>query len=75
VGGILNMTGNERITFKINLYCSAITIVISLILIPTLGAIGAAISTAAVVVIQMSWLSINVRKILGFTPMNIFRSV
>jgi O-antigen/teichoic acid export membrane protein len=72
VGGLLNMSGNENATLRINVISAIIIVSTSLIFIPIWGAIGAAFASAFGIVVQMTLMTLKVKKVLGFTPMNIF---
>lgn len=65
VGFLLNMTGHERLTRNIAVTNSILGIGLYLLLIPTLGALGAAISLSLVLVLQNLVALVYVWKRLG----------
>ncbi|MDV7142067.1 polysaccharide biosynthesis C-terminal domain-containing protein [Tropicimonas sp. TH_r6] len=66
VGVLLMMTGNERAVRNGALLAAAIVLVASVVLIPTLGAIGAAIAAAGAVIAMNLFSVFMVRRKLGF---------
>lgn len=66
VGYLLLMSGNEKKMRNNMFFCTAINIVLNILLIPELGIIGAALATASVMVLQnviaviIAWRSLNI---------------
>lgn len=75
VGGLLNMSGNENVTLRINVISALIIVLMSLVLIPLYGAVGASLASALGIVVQMTLMTMKVKQILGFAPMNIFAKI
>ncbi|MDA8744866.1 polysaccharide biosynthesis C-terminal domain-containing protein [Rubripirellula amarantea] len=66
VGYLLSMTGHERDLRRATLIGSVVAIVVSLILIPRLGLIGAAMATAIASILQNLLMTVSVKQRLGF---------
>jgi O-antigen/teichoic acid export membrane protein len=64
----LNMTGHEKLTFRSQLFAVIFNIILNFILIPAFGMVGAAIATAAAIVISNLLLVLFVWRKLGFNP-------
>ena len=62
---VLKMTGHERISFRILVAASITNIAFNLALIPLLGMLGAAISTAVTLVAAHAVLALAVSRSLG----------
>jgi O-antigen/teichoic acid export membrane protein len=62
---LLNMTGHHRDTMRVYAFAAAASIVLNLLLIPTLGITGAAIGTYTAMLGGNVWLYRLVRKRLG----------
>lgn len=62
---LLNMTGHEMVTLRGVLLGTAVNVVLSLALIPQLGAVGAAIATASTLFSWNVYLYVQVRKCLS----------
>jgi len=71
---LLNMTGHQNITAWILACTGATNIALNAILIPYLGLIGAATSTAVSILISRFWLLIFVKRRLGVNAMVLARS-
>lgn len=69
VGYLLLMTGNERSMLGVAGMGTLVIFVTSLLLIPPLGATGAAYATAATVAIRNLLAAMVVKRRLGFTPL------
>ena len=68
VGILLQMTGNEK-TYRNCTFASAVAqLVLCLVLIPELGALGAAIATASAIVVTNGLSLIFAKRALGFIP-------
>jgi O-antigen/teichoic acid export membrane protein len=61
----MNMSGNQNVTMKAMLMSVFANIILSLTLVPSLGGLGAAVSTAASLFIWNSTLWFLVRKKIG----------
>ena len=68
VGVLLDMSGNQRFPALAYLGALALNLVIGMLLIPSMGLIGAAISTAASWSIAHVWLAIIASRRLGIRP-------
>jgi O-antigen/teichoic acid export membrane protein len=68
VGFLLLMSGLQAQSMKIEAVSAAVMIVLTLVLVPRFGLIGAAIATATSVVITNVWSLVAVRKRLGLFP-------
>jgi O-antigen/teichoic acid export membrane protein len=68
VGVLLDMSGNQRFPAVAYLGALVLNLVFGILLIPPLGLIGAAISTAASWAIAHAWLAIIVTRRLGIRP-------
>lgn len=66
VGYLLNMTGHERLMRNISVACTLAGLMLFFILIPVLGALGATLALAIVLVLQNSIALISARIRLGF---------
>jgi O-antigen/teichoic acid export membrane protein len=62
---LLNMTGHHRDTLGVYAVAAAANIGLNLLLIPTLGIVGAALATYAAMLTGNAWLYLLVRKRLG----------
>jgi len=67
VAFLLMMTGHERIHLYVNLIAAMLSISLSLLLIPYLGAVGAAISSAVPLIVVNLLRTYFVKKKLGFS--------
>jgi O-antigen/teichoic acid export membrane protein len=68
VGYLLNMTGHERDTFRGVAFSAIVTIVLSVILIPPFGIVGAAVAKGVTVAVWNLLLLRQVKRRLGFYP-------
>ena len=68
VGGLLNMTGNQSISFRCSLISFLMMTLALVCLIPRFGLIGAALAQAIGVSTNMLCLSVACRYQLGFAP-------
>ncbi|MCX4190256.1 oligosaccharide flippase family protein [Methylophaga sp. OBS3] len=68
VGYLLAMTGNEKQSFKAQIFSVFISIALSILLIPKMGAIGAAIAVSTGIVVWNSILGFLVYKKIGIRP-------
>jgi O-antigen/teichoic acid export membrane protein len=68
VGFLLLMSGLQMQSMKIEAVSATIMIVLTLVLVPRFGLIGAAIATATGVVITNAWSLVVVRRRLGLFP-------
>ena len=65
VGFVLMMTGHERLMRNNMAFCAFLNIVLNSILIPIYGALGAAITSAIVLILQNVIAAIMIRRVLG----------
>ena len=75
VGLLLSMTGHEKFALRASGLAAVCMLVLCFVLIPQYGVMGAAIAQAVSLSAHMLLNSWFVKKILGFTPMNIFARV
>lgn len=68
VGYLLAMTGNEKQSFKAQIFSVFISIALSILLIPKMGAIGAAIAVSTGIVVWNSILGFLVYQKIGIRP-------
>jgi O-antigen/teichoic acid export membrane protein len=68
VGFLLLMSGNQMQLIKIQAASAAVMIVLTFVLVPRIGLIGAAIATTASVVMTNLWALGSVRRRLGLFP-------
>jgi len=68
VGLLLNMTGHQRLCAKIFGTSALINVVLNALLIPQLGIVGAALATAATMILWNLWLLIMVARKLDLHP-------
>lgn len=71
VGFLLTMTGREKVMRNISLVCSALGLLAFLVLIPMLGAVGAALSLAMVLMLQNFVAAIFVWRRMGIVMLPI----
>ncbi|WP_242472626.1 lipopolysaccharide biosynthesis protein [Ectothiorhodospira mobilis] len=67
VGLLLNMTGHERQVTRVVAVAALVNVALNLLLIPMLGATGAALATSAATVLWNAWLWFVVRERLGIS--------
>ena len=73
-GSFLNMTGLERTSFRNGIIGAALVVILSVLLIPHFGTIGAAIASAASTVFRNSAATVAVWRRHGlFLPLGIVR--
>jgi O-antigen/teichoic acid export membrane protein len=65
VGYLLTMSGHERLQRNNFAVCAAISVLLNIVLVPRLGAIGAAIATSTTLAVQMLIAAAIVRQKLG----------
>lgn len=65
VGLVMNMTGHQKIALKVALVNMVLNITLNLLLIPRLGALGAAIATAITFSVWNAMLAVIVWRLLG----------
>ncbi len=70
VGYLLLMSGNERRLIKVQVVAAVITVVLSLVLIPKWGIVGAAVASAAANILTNIWNLAQLQRVLGFLPYN-----
>ncbi|MGO9088655.1 MAG: flippase [Candidatus Sulfotelmatobacter sp.] len=70
VGYLLLMSGNERRLVKVQVVMAAVMVVLSGLLVPTRGIVGAAVAAAITNAGINLWNLLEVRKALGFSPYN-----
>lgn len=68
VGGLLNMTGNQRSGLRCNLAAFAVTSIALISLTASIGFVGTAIAQALGVIVNMALLTYACRRCLGFAP-------
>ena len=68
VGGLLNMSGNERGALNGTLFGFVLTLALCLALIPPLGAVGAAVASSISLSLTMVYLTASCQHRLGFSP-------
>jgi O-antigen/teichoic acid export membrane protein len=68
VGCLVTMTGHQNKAIPIILYCILINIVLNGVAIPTLGIVGAAITTTFTTIIWNIWFTVLVVKEIGVRP-------
>ena len=71
VGGLLNMSGNERVVLRGILLGLVIAVGVNLALIPIAGAVGAAVAGSAATSGTMLYLTVVCRRRLGFSPVSV----
>jgi O-antigen/teichoic acid export membrane protein len=70
VGYLLLMSGNQKQLMKVQIVMTAVSVLTNIALIPTLGIVGAALSSASVNVLGNVWNLYEVRKVLRIFPYN-----
>lgn len=70
VGLLLLMSGHEKRLIRVQIYMALVTLVLNLLLVPTLGLIGAAVAAALTNVGVNVWNLSEVRHALGMHPYN-----
>lgn len=73
VGCLLPMTGHERDLCNVVAFSSIVTVIFSLILIPAVGIVGAALSTTIALASQKLLAVLIVNRRLGFNTLSIWR--
>ena len=70
VGFLLLMSGNQKRLFRVQIYMAIGMVVLSVLLVPIWGAIGAAIAAMFTNVGMNAWNLLQVRRALGLQPYN-----
>lgn len=70
VGNLLMMSGNERKLLRVQFVMAFLMVVLSALLVPIWGIVGAAVAAAIVNIGVNAWNLIEVRITLGLTPYN-----
>jgi O-antigen/teichoic acid export membrane protein len=68
VGYLMAMTGHQNQSVVVFGFAAAMNVVLNAIGIPLIGAVGAAIATAATMIVWNIWLSVLVVKYIGVSP-------
>jgi O-antigen/teichoic acid export membrane protein len=74
VGFVLMMTGHERLMRNNMAFCACLNIVLNLILIPLYGTLGAAITSAIVLISQNVIAAVMIRRVLGIWTIPFLKS-
>jgi O-antigen/teichoic acid export membrane protein len=70
VGYLLLMSGNERRLIKVQVVAAVVTVVLSFVLVPRWGIVGAAVASAATTVLTNLWNLAQLHRVFGFIPYN-----
>ena len=70
VGYLLLMSGNERRLIKVQVVGAVVTVVLSLVLIPQWGIVGAAVASAVTNILINVWNLAQLHRVMGFLPYN-----
>ncbi|MCX6273595.1 MAG: oligosaccharide flippase family protein [Bacteroidetes bacterium] len=65
VGALMTMTGNQNVYLMVYLAASFVDIILNITLVPRMGAVGAAIASAASIIVLNIFMYVLVRKRLG----------